>query len=247
MNNYSGGHKGFVSARYALAWSYNVPAVKQYVEILPQNPAKNYLEKMGFSGFSDVDYEIPSLALGAKEFTVEENTNAYATFGNMGSFTDAYIIEKIETKDGDTVFQHESKKTEVFSPQTAYLMIDMMRDVLEYGTAGRVRSQLSYPGVDWAGKTGTSQDYKDSWFVATNPNVTVGMWTGYDKDKGLDRGYSNRTQGVWADVVNAVSEIRPELMVPDSRFQSPGGLVRRSYCATSGLLASDLMCICRLS
>ncbi|TGB04040.1 transglycosylase domain-containing protein [Halobacillus salinus] len=237
VQNYSGGYKGFVSARYALAWSYNVPAVKQFVEILPNKPYENYLYKMNFP---KVESEYPSMALGTKNITVQQNTNAYATFGNMGSFTEAYMIEKIETKDGDTVYQHEAEKRDVYSPQTAYLMIDMMREVLRYGTASGVRSQLAYPGVDWAGKTGTSQNYKDSWFVATNPNVTVSMWTGYDKQAELDRGYSGRTQGIWADVVNAVSEVRPDLMVPDQGFQSPGGLVRRSYCATSGLLASDL-------
>ncbi|SEI06412.1 penicillin-binding protein [Halobacillus karajensis] len=243
VRNFSRSHRGFVSARYALANSYNVPAVKQYNKILDQNPVKNYLEKMGMGeDLVKQDYSSESMALGGLSYgvTVENNINAYATFGNMGKFVDAYMIEKIETKDGETIYEHETEETDVFSPQAAYLTIDVMRDVLEYGTGQRVRGLLYNRGVDWAGKTGTSQSTKDSWFVATNPNVTVGMWTGFAEGNMQHLNYNQRTQGLWADVVNAVSEIRPELMIPTSGFQSPGGLVTRSYCATSGLLASNL-------
>ncbi|SFJ11436.1 penicillin-binding protein [Halobacillus dabanensis] len=243
VRNFSRNHRGFVSARYALANSYNVPAVKQYHEIFDQNPVKNYLEKMGMGeDLVKQDYSSESMALGGLKYgvKVENNINAYATFGNMGKFVDAYMIEKIETKDGEVVFEHEAEETEVFSPQAAYLTIDVMRDVLEYGTGQRVRGLLYNRGVDWAGKTGTSQSTKDSWFVATNPNVTVGMWTGFAEGNMQHLNYNQRTQGLWADVVNAVSDIRPGLMVPEKDFESPGGLVTRSYCATSGLLASDL-------
>ncbi|CDQ18319.1 transglycosylase domain-containing protein [Halobacillus karajensis] len=243
VRNFSRSHRGFVSARYALANSYNVPAVKQYNKILDQNPVKNYLEKMGMGeDLVKQDYSSESMALGGLSYgvTVENNINAYATFGNMGKFVDAYMIEKIETKDGETIYEHETEETDVFSPQAAYLTIDVMRDVLDYGTGQRVRGLLYNRGVDWAGKTGTSQSTKDSWFVATNPNVTVGMWTGFAEGNMQHLNYNQRTQGLWADVVNSVSEIRPELMIPTSGFQSPGGLVTRSYCATSGLLASNL-------
>ncbi|UOQ94149.1 transglycosylase domain-containing protein [Halobacillus shinanisalinarum] len=242
VGNYGGGYHGLVSARYALAKSYNVPAVKGYMRIINENPAKNYLEKMGFTTLGEDDYTNASLPLGTALVTNEENANAYAAFGNMGNFVDAYMIEKIETQDGEVFYQHESETTEVFSPQAAYLTIDMMRDVLQYGTAAGLKGQLTNPGVDWAGKTGTSQNYKDTWFVATNPNVTVSMWMGYDEEASLEgvSNYSGRNTALWADVVNAVSEIRPELMVPDSGFQRPEGIVSRSYCATSGLLASDL-------
>ncbi|WP_347862555.1 penicillin-binding transpeptidase domain-containing protein [Salimicrobium sp. PL1-032A] len=243
LNNYGGGYKGFVSARYALAKSYNIPAVKAYNEIVDENPADKYLENMGFDALTSGDKQYLSAALGstANGVTIEENTNGYATFGNNGTFVDAYMIDKIETKDGDVIYEHEKKTKEVFSEQTSYLTIDMMRDVLNYGTAAGLKNQLTNPGVDWAGKTGTSQDYKDTWFVATNPNVTMSMWMGYDFQEQLNRyGYSSRNTGLWADVVNAVSEIRPELMVPDEDFERPSGIVSRSYCATSGLLVSDL-------
>ncbi|MCP3033126.1 penicillin-binding protein [Halobacillus sp. A1] len=241
LRNYGDGYNGFTSSREALKKSYNIPAVEAYMDILDENPGENYLDKMGFSSFNENDYTNPSFVLGTSDVTNEENTNAYATFGNNGDFVDAYMIEKIETKDGETFYEHESEKEEVFSPQASYLTVDMMRDVLDSGTAAGVSGQLTNPDVDWAGKTGTSQEYKDAWFVATNPNVTMSMWMGYDFEEQLDsNGYSSRNTGLWAEVVNAVSEIRPDLMVPENDFEEPDGIETNSYCATSGLLASDL-------
>ncbi|WP_226583790.1 transglycosylase domain-containing protein [Halobacillus litoralis] len=238
VNNYPKGYHGFVSMRQALLKSYNIPAAKQFYKIKDQKPAENYLMKMGFP----YGHNYESSALGTDGYTVETNANGYSTLGNMGKYVDAFMIEKIETRDGETVYEHKSKQNDVFSPQAAYLTLDMMRDVLKPGgTASMVKGLLNNRGVDWAGKTGTSNNRVDSWFMATNPNVTVGMWTGYSVGGAIPQNdYYKRTQRLWSDVVNAVSKVQPELMIPDKRFESPGGLVTRSYCATSGLLASDL-------
>lgn len=244
--NYSGAHYGIVSAREALAKSHNVPAAKVYMQIINENPAKNYLEKMGITTLTEEDYYIPSLSLGAvtEGITIEENTNAFATFANGGKFVDAYMIEKITTKDGEVVYEHKPEPVEVFSPQTAYLTIDMLRDVLRYGTATYIPTQLKYRNVDWAGKTGTSQDWKDALFVGFNPNVSIGVWMGYDTPASLHTPgaltYSQRVNRLWAELVNAATDINPELMAPAERFQMPEGIVSRSYCAISGMLPSDL-------
>ncbi|UOQ86313.1 transglycosylase domain-containing protein [Gracilibacillus salinarum] len=239
--NYSGRFYGLTSVREALYRSHNATAVKVYSQILNQNPVEQFLSKMGFSSLVEGDEEYRSIVLGGitNGVTVEENTNAYATFGNMGSFVEDYMIEKIETKEGEVVYQHESEKTEVFSPQTSYLMLDMMRDVLTRGTGTAGRANLTNKSVDWAGKTGTTNSFKDTWFIATNPNVTLGSWMGYDYNQQLDKGYSSRNNTFWAKLVNAATEIRPELMAPSNKFESPGGIVTRSYCAVSGLLPSE--------
>ena len=129
--NYGGGYHGLVTARVALAKSYNIPTVKAYVDILDARPAE-YLEKMGFNSLTEADFINPSTALGGltNGVTVEENTNAFGTFANNGQFIDAYIIDKITDKEGNIVYQHEVKPVDVFSPQTAYLTYDMMRDVI---------------------------------------------------------------------------------------------------------------------
>ncbi|WP_277678816.1 transglycosylase domain-containing protein [Gracilibacillus dipsosauri] len=245
--NYTGGYYGLVSVREALYKSHNISALQVYDKILDQNPAKLFLDKMGFDGLTEVqghsDYENLSLTLGSpyNGVTVEENVNAYATFGNMGNFVDAYMIEKIETKDGKVVYEHKGESEEVFSPQTSYLTIDMMRDVLTRGTGTAARATLTNKSVDWAGKTGTSNDFQDTWFVATNPNVTIGTWMGYDYNQQLDsQGYSSRNNIFWGKLVNAATEVRPELMAPSQSFERPDGIVSRSYCATSGDLPSDV-------
>ncbi|MFC4556718.1 transglycosylase domain-containing protein [Virgibacillus kekensis] len=245
--NYAGGYHGLVSARKALENSYNIPAIYVYSQILGQNPVNEFLRPMGISTLGDNEYANLSLGIGGTTngVTIEENVNAYTTFGNNGKFVDAYMIEKITTADGETLYQHESKPVEVFSPQTTYLTIDMMRDVIDSGTAAYVNSQLKYSGVDWAGKTGTSQNWKDTWFVATNPNVTFGTWMGYRipqsiKCSSCSLGYSNRNVKLWAELINAASDINPKLVAPANNFERPGGIVSRSYCAISGMLPSDL-------
>ncbi len=243
-NNYDFKFHGLVTARVALAKSYNVPAVKAYTQILPQKPA-SYLEKMGFTTLTDGDYANRSTSIGGitNGVSVEENTNAFATFANGGEFVDAYMIEKIVDKDGKAIYKHKADKVKVFSPQTSYLTLDMMRDVITQGTAKAVNSRLKFSS-DWAGKTGTTQDFKDSWFVATNPNVSFGVWTGYDTPKSLETAagtmsYSMRNNYLWADLMNAAYDVDSKLVDPSESFTMPGGIVRRSVCSLSGLLASE--------
>ncbi len=241
-SNYSLRYYGLTSVREALYRSHNATAVTVFNKIKGPELARNFLWKMGLNDITEEQSSYTATVLGTLDLTVEENTNAYATFGNLGEFVDGYMIDKIETKDGEVIYQHESEPVEVFSPQTSYLMIDMMRDVLTNGagTGTAARANLANKNVDWAGKTGTTSDYRDTWFVATNPNVTLSSWMGYDYKQQLDKdGYSTRNNAFWAKLVNAATEIRPDLMAPSQKFESPGGIVSRSYCAVSGLLPSD--------
>jgi penicillin-binding protein 1B len=240
--DYDKRYSGLVSARYALTVSYNVPAVKLYTEILNQRPAE-YLEKMGFTSLTKDDYTNRATAIGSltNGVTVEENTNAFTTFANGGKFIDAYLIDTIVDKNGKTIYQHDVKPVDVFTPQTAYLTLDMMRDVIKKGTAAAVNNRLKFK-TDWAGKTGTGNEYYDSWLVGTNPNVTFGIWSGYDTPKSLNSSgsmaYYNRTYYLWADLINAAYDIKPDLIDPQETFKMPDGIVRRSYCVVSGMLPS---------
>jgi penicillin-binding protein 1B len=240
--DYDKRYSGLVSARYALTVSYNVPAVKLYSEILSYRPAK-YLEKMGFTSLTKEDYTNRATAIGSLQngVTVEENTNAFTTFANEGKFIDAYLIDKIVDKNGKTIYQHEVKPVDVFTPQTAFLTLDMMRDVIKKGTAAAVNSRLKF-SADWAGKTGTGNEYFDSWLVASNPNVTFGIWSGYDTPKSLFTpgkvAYYNRTYYLWADLINSAYAVKPDLIASKESFKMPDGIVKRAYCAVSGLLPS---------
>lgn len=246
--NYGGGYHGIVSVREALVHSDNVPAARTYAKIIDDNPVKNYLEKMGMDNLDPDDYENSSMSLGGMKrgISVAQNTNAFVTLGNNGKFNKYTVIDKITTRDGKVIYEHKPKPVDVFTPQTTYLTLDMMRDVINYGTAGSLKSYLKHSGVDWAGKTGTTNDYKDAWFVATNPNVTFGTWIGYDSGKSLDYcpgcslSYSKRNLKLWAELINVATDINPDLLAPKKRFKQPEGIVSRSYCAISGLAPSEL-------
>lgn len=243
--NYGGAHYGIVSSRRALANSYNIPTALIYTQMIEDDPA-SYLEKMGITSLTAMDHEILSLSLGAMTngVTAEELTNAFATFGNNGDFVDAYMVDKITTSDGEIIYENESEPSDVFTPETNYLTVDMMRDVMTYGTATYAGNQLQNPNVDWAGKSGTSNDYHDAWFIATNPNVTLGTWMGYRTPAPLNTpgplSYSQRNYELWAQLVNGAASIDADLITPSGNFEAPEGIVEASYCQVSGMQPSEL-------
>lgn len=248
-------YHGFETARAALAQSDNVPAVSVFTRLNSvTGRAPDYLKKMGITTLAGSDGYNISAALGgiARGITVEENTNAFTTFANGGQFVDAYMIDKIVDGSGHVIYRHESAPVRVFSPQTSYLMVDMMRDVLKYGTGARLPGSLQF-SADWAGKTGTSQDWRDSWLVASNPNVTLGVWNGYAHNEPMNPlTYSTQTRQLWAGFANGAYQIDPQLMDPAKRFEQPPGIVRHTFCGitdeqatpmcqAAGFVKTDLM------
>ncbi|WP_052144731.1 transglycosylase domain-containing protein [Halalkalibacter okhensis] len=244
ITNFDNGHQGLVSVRQSLARSRNIPAVRSFL-MVPHDQSRDILQKLGFELNSAEPY--PSAPLGSTDnnVTVEQNTNAYATFANGGKFVKSYMIEKIETADGEVIYEHEPSEVDVFSPQASYLTLDMLRDVLKSGgTASTLPRRLNF-SADWAGKTGTTSNTRDSWFVGTNPNVTLGVWIGYDRGEQISTTvnglrYGPRTQQIWANIANAAHSQNPELMAPGERFARPDGIVSRSICSLTGLLPSSI-------
>jgi penicillin-binding protein len=242
--NYNGKYHGLLTARTALNKSYNIPAIKTFLrvqEIAGKEVPFDYLRKMGITTLVKKDLSASSVAIGGMTYglTVEENTNAFATFANNGSYVESYLIEKIETLDGKTVYQHEMEPTYVFSEQTAFLMNDMLRTVVNQGTATRIRRGMG-PDIEIAGKTGTTNDSKDSWFVGYTPKVSMGVWIGYDKGETLKGDYGPRNQNLWILLMQKVQELRPELVNAEDRFNMPSDIVRRTVCSKSGMLPSKL-------
>ncbi|MEK3933855.1 transglycosylase domain-containing protein [Sporosarcina sp. FSL W7-1349] len=237
---------GIIPARQALASSQNLATARLYRQILDRRPAE-FLEKMGFSKLQEDDYENASFSLGAMGIgaSVEENTNAFATFANGGKFVDSYLIEKIEDREGNIIFEHKSEAVDVFSPQTAYIITDMLRDVPKYGTATNMRNHLNF-NIDMAAKTGTTDSYSDSWLVGYNPNISLGVWMGYKYQTLSLQGPGNRSYGtsnirtttLFAQLMNAANKVKPDVIGAGARFQQPEGVVSRSFCGISGLAPS---------
>lgn len=219
--NANNSFKGPVTVRDALKWSRNVPAVKIYFETGVRK-SLGYVKKMGVTSVVDDDYYLPS-ALGGFTYgiSVEEMTNAYATFANGGQFIDAYLIQRIENSEHEVVYEHKPSPVKVFSPQTAWLVTDMLRDVITSGTGTRVRSSTG--GRDVAGKTGTTQDERDKWFIGYTKDVSLGIWVGYDKKYKLYKSSYEDAQKIWGKVFSSVLEINPQFSPAENVMSRPDG------------------------
>ncbi|MGM9988863.1 MAG: transglycosylase domain-containing protein [Bacillaceae bacterium] len=235
-NNFDFQFHGLLPARAALAESYNLPVLRMYYNMqkLGLEPMQ-YLEQMGFNDLSPTDYGPLSTSLGGLTtgVTVEDNVNAYTTFANGGQFVDAYMVERIVDKNGKEIYKHKVEKKKIFSPETAYLTIDMMRDTTQYGTGASLHRRMNYSS-DWAAKSGTTNDQKDVWFMATNPSVTFGTWLGYDQPMYLPYGTALKNMIVWTEFMNAAYKAAPNKVGANKTFKKPSGVEYRSFCTPTG-------------
>jgi len=238
--NYDNKYHGLMTARHALNQSYNIPALKVYNELLNIRTGLEYVEKMGVTTLTESDYHAQTGVIGglARGTSVEELTNAYATFANQGYFIDANLIQRIEGPDGEIIFENKPQKVPVFREQTAYLITDMLRTVVKQGT-GRthVYNQLKVKR-DLAGKTGTTNRNIDVWFIGYTPEITLGVWVGYEINYPLTD--PNRAKKIWALLFNEIMELKPDLSPADATFPMPDDLVKQTVCSLSGKLPSDL-------
>lgn len=231
-------YHGVISAREALRQSWNVPAIGTYMKVgIPT--ALDYVKKMGVTTLVEADDHAFTGVIGGLTYglTVEEITNAYATFPNHGSFIDAYMIERIEDSTGKVIYKHETRPQPVFSEETAYLMTDMMRTVVNAGTGAGVRQSIPN-SIDIAGKTGTTNSDNDAWFVAYTPNLTLGVWTGYDEPHRVPN--SRRPIEIWGKVMKNVMEMKPDLAGKHEKFSKPKSIVSMTIDSKSGMLPSEL-------
>ena len=171
--NYSREYHGPVTLTQALALSLNTVAVRLTLEVGPRAVAKTAY-RLGIASKLDAN---PSLALGTSEVSLIELTCAYAPFANSGNATMPYVVARVRTRAGKILFMHAPQKLgRIIEPRHVAMMNAMMRETLVSGTAQR--AQL--PGWAAAGKTGTSQDFRDAWFVGYTGHLVTGVWLGND-------------------------------------------------------------------
>ena len=174
-SNFEDDYGGYVTLREALAKSINVIAGRMTIsDIAPPAQVIKYAKKMGIESHLD---PFPSIALGTCEVSPLEMTSAYGTIANHGVHVEPTAILKIEDRNGILIHQFTPEYTEAISPQTASIITSMMEDVINYGTGVRVRQYFHRPA---AGKTGTTQDYSDAWFIGFTPQLVAGVWVGFD-------------------------------------------------------------------
>ncbi|GBG06238.1 carboxypeptidase [Paenibacillus agaridevorans] len=236
---------GLVTARDALNRSMNLPALKIFNEEVTIEKAWEFVRELGITTLQPEDAYSQTGVIGGLRLgvSVEEMTNAYGAIPNQGVFNDAYMIEKITDANGKIVYEHKAQPKQVFSEQTAFLMTDMLKTVISSpsGSGNAISKQFKqYGKIPIAGKTGSTQSYGDVWFMGFSPDVTLGVWAGYEEQvNSLSNNGRTRARSIWTLIMNEVSEQKPGLFNTEE-FPKPDGIVKATVSSASGLLPSSL-------
>ncbi|WP_185861053.1 transglycosylase domain-containing protein [Blattabacterium cuenoti] len=173
--NSNGKYGGVLTLKDGLAFSVNTISARLMSQMSP-NTVINLAKKMGIESIIP---EHPSIALGSADLTLYEMTGAFNTFTNYGIYVKPSILVKIEDENGNLIQEHvDINKRQVFNEEIGYIMLKLMQGVVKYGTAKRLQS-YNLTG-DIAGKTGTTNENSDGWFIGMVPNLTTGVWVGWE-------------------------------------------------------------------
>ncbi len=238
--NYDLQYRGNISLRHALEMSVNTIATKLVYEVTP-NKIIEYAQKMGINSFvldkkGKNDINLPSLALGGltQGVTPLELTAAYTPLANQGIYSEPIGILSVKDSAGNTIYEERSQKKSVLSAETAYVMTDMMRGVIQRGTG--TPANIQRPA---AGKTGTSSNYTNAWFVGYTPDLVAAVWIGNDaqsKPVKIDGKTvsSSRSAQIWGTFMK-----KALAGTPVTDFTPPAGVATNiEVCGESGELAT---------
>lgn len=225
IKNWDGQYRGSISMRKALQWSYNIPAVKAFLEV-GEDRAKEFAEKLGIP----LDQIYPSYAIGGfnKGVSPLQLAGAYAAFGNEGVYHKPFTVRKVVYPNGKEI-DLSSKPVKAMSDYTAYMMTDMLKTVVKEGT-GRL---ANIPGLPLAGKTGTTNlpenirgdGTSDAWFVGYTTRYAAAVWTGYDQttqETYVTNEKAKISRLIFKEIMSHVSE---KIETPD--FEKPDSVVER--------------------
>ncbi|HXO21227.1 MAG TPA: transglycosylase domain-containing protein, partial [Thermoanaerobaculia bacterium] len=226
--NYYHKNYGIVTLRRALEQSINVPAVKLYELVGPRRV-------IDFAHRCGIVTELPpypSIALGAADLLPIEMAAAYAAIANQGTHIEPYLIDRITTPDGQVLEQHFPAARTATTPPVAYVLSHMMEGVVDHGTA----HDIADLDIDIAGKTGTTDDFSDAWFIGFTPRYTILTWVGYDVKKSLGNGMSGAVAALpmWRTI--AEDGLANGWLQKGERFTAPPGVVMKDVEYYTGLL-----------
>jgi 1A family penicillin-binding protein len=226
-DNYDGRFTGPIRLRPALAKSRNLPVVKVLRDIGIEY-AVEYAHSLGIT--SNLNRGL-SLALGASGVSLLEMVQAYSVFANQGQLVRPRLIRKIADRNGNEIALEHPGPEQVIDSSTAYLMTSLLRSVVENGTGHKMRA-LNRPS---AGKTGTTNDFRDAWYIGYTPEYITGAWVGFDKERSLGKSEagSKAAGPIWLDFMQRIMEGKPvQAFAPP-----PEQVVSAKIDAASGLLA----------
>jgi penicillin-binding protein 1B len=226
-SNFKHEFHGMVTLREALAHSMNVATVK-VAEMVGYDSVVEMANRAG------MNYKIqptPAVALGAYEITPVEAAGAYTIFSNHGAFVKPSFLNLVRTQDGKVVYKNQVTEKQVLDPRVAYLMTNMMEEVLRSGTAAAVRGQgFTAPA---AGKTGTSHD---GWFAGYTSQLLCVVWVGFDDNQELDLEGAHSAAPIWGDFMKRALQFREYRNA--QAFMAPEGIVSIDIDPESGMPAT---------
>jgi penicillin-binding protein 1B len=224
-NDYHEGYEGSVTLRAALAHSLNVPAV----EVAEKVGYEKVVQMAHRMGLNEAIKATPSVALGSYETTPLEIAGAYTVFANNGAHVTPTTISLVRSLDGSVLYRHEPDRRNTLDPRVNYLVVNMLQDVLRYGTGASVHARgFNLPA---AGKTGTS---RDGWFAGFTSNLLCVVWVGFDDNRELNLEGAHSALPIWADFMKQAARFR---RYEDARnFQAPPGVMSARICEDSGQL-----------
>ncbi|MFA9464250.1 MAG: transglycosylase domain-containing protein [Velocimicrobium sp.] len=249
VKNWNGeNYKGLTPLRDGIVNSMNVVTVKTMVDVTPQ-VAYDYLLKLGFTTvydnyvgddgkiYSDIGYPT---ALGGltKGVTNFELTASFAAIANKGVYTEPTLYTKVVDHDGNILIDKEPKTRQVMKESTAWLLTSAMEDVVKIGTGTRARFDTNKISMPLAGKTGTTSNNVDTWFVGFTPYYTAGIWSGFD-DGNTSQTETSYHKTLWKTVME---NIHIKAKKEYKEFEKPSSIVTAKICTKSGKLAVDGLC-----
>ena len=228
--NYYHKHAGIVTLRRALEQSINIPAVKLW-DLVGGRRVIDFSQRCGIRTPLP---NYPSISLGAADLVPMELAAAYATIANQGVHVEPHLIRKITEPDGHLLEQHFPASYISTSAGVAYVLTHMMEGVIDHGTAYTLHDLP----IDIAGKTGTTDDFSDAWFVGYTPRYTILTWMGYDVKRSLGAGMSGAVAAVPIWRLIAEDGLETGWLQKGETFPVPAGVTVKDIDYQSGLLAS---------
>ncbi|HLI29574.1 MAG TPA: PBP1A family penicillin-binding protein [Terriglobia bacterium] len=215
-HDYDNRYEGRITLLRALAESRNVPAVRLLARVGIDKVIK-LCRQFGIT--SRLDPNLP-LALGASSLSLLEHTSAYSTFPDDGLHISPHPIVRVADYDGRVIDDFTPQVTDVLPVGVARLMVSMLREVINSGTAVHARALAAQYAI--AGKTGTTNDFSDAWFIGFSPDITCGVWVGYDDHHTLGKGEegSHVALPIWMDFMSQALKSFPVRQFPDSPLLS---------------------------
>tara|TARA_B100000700_G_scaffold88811_1_gene100193 strand:- start:4727 stop:6814 length:2088 start_codon:yes stop_codon:yes gene_type:complete len=219
--NYDNSTGGLTTLREGLRRSLNLISVRMVQELVPPRQVKDIAQRMQISSpIRAVD----AIALGTSEVRPIEIVSSYATFANKGIYSSPMAIIRIEDKYGRIIKEYSNEQKEVLSPETAYMMTNLLQTVVDKGTGGSIRWKYKFRHPA-AGKTGTTQNWSDAWFVGYTPQIAAGVWYGVDQYPiSLGKGQAGSVAALPAWAI-FMKEAHKTLNLPKEDFSVPEGII----------------------